>query len=198
MELFDAGLGLYQLNFVLNIWLLGLLWRADRKHYFLAYTAFRLIATMVRFPALLAGGMDTYTKVYWLTSGILIFACVWILCDFFPKLTVPISIAAVALSFMQLLHPSVALERNVQIAMFVASCYVLILDRRNFVAAGLAIATLLPAVGEWQAVLLGGTAMRFVPSLAFLLAQAVWIFGIFKQRQERVMPHGYIERHVVS
>lgn len=187
MESFDAGLILYEVDIALNLWLVALLWRSDRKPYFLAYTIFRLIASLVRFPTLLAGGMDMYTRVYWLTSGILVFACVWVLCDFFPKLTVPITVTAMTLSFMQLLHPTVAMERNVQIAMFVACCYVLFRDPKNMVAVGLVIAMLLSGIGEREAIMLGGDISRFLPSLAFLIAQTIWIYGVIKLRHHKVL-----------
>ena len=154
MEMFEAGMIFYQLDLVLNIWLLAVLWRGDRRPYFLTYTAFRLIVTLVRFPTLLAGGMDMYSRVYWLTSCILVFASIWLLCDFFPKMMIPISLVAVTLSFRQLLHPSVALERNVEIVLFVAAFYVLLRDRKNMVAAGLVIATLLSVISERQSVVL--------------------------------------------
>lgn len=196
MELFDAGMFFYQLDIALNIWLVGLLWRAERRSYFLVYTAFRLIASLVRFPVLLAGGMDMYSQAYWLTSGMLIFASIWLLCDFFPKLTILLSLTAVVLSFRQLLHPSMALERDVEIAMFMVACYVLLKDSKNMVAAGIAIATLLPAVAESRGVLLQGNLLRFVPSFAFLLAQSVWIFGALKPRDSKLLPHGYLQPRV--
>ena len=152
MEMFEAGMIFYQLDVVLNIWLLAVLWRGDRRPYFLSFTAFRLIVTLVRFPTLLAGGMDMYSRVYWLTSCILIFASIWVLCDFFPKMMIPISLVAVTLSFRQLLHPSVALERDAEIIMFVAAFYVLLRDRKNMVAAGLVIGTLLSVISERQSV----------------------------------------------
>jgi hypothetical protein len=193
MELFDAGMIFYQLDIALNIWLWGLLWRGDRRPYFLVYTTFRLIVSLVRFPVLLVGGMDMYSQAYWLTSGILIFASIWLLCDFFPKLTVLLSLAAVMLSFRQLLHPSVALERNVEVAIFVAAFYILLRDPKNMVAAGLAFATLLPALGERQGVLLNGNLVRFLPSFAFLLAQTVWIFGVLKPQDSKLLSQGYLQ-----
>jgi hypothetical protein len=196
MEFFNAGMVFYQLDIALNIWLLGLLWRADRRPYFLAYTAFRLVVSLVRFPILLIGGMDMYTQAYWLTSGILIFASIWLLCDFFPKLTALISLVAVVLSFKQLLHPSVALERNVEIAMFVAALYILLRDPKNMVAAGFAIATLLPALGETQGALLDGNLLRFIPSFVFLLAQTVWIFGVLKPRDSKHFSNGYLQPRI--
>jgi hypothetical protein len=193
MEMFEAGMIFYQLDLVLNIWLLAVLWRGDRRPYFLTYTAFRLIVTLVRFPTLLAGGMDMYARVYWLTSCILIFASVWLLCDFFPKLMIPISLVAVILSFRQLLYPTLALERYVEIAMFVAAFYVLLRDRKNMVAAGLVMATLLSAISERQSVVLGGHLMRFLPSIAYLVAQLIWIFGVRKPRESKVLSHRYLQ-----
>ena len=196
MELFNAGMIFYQLDIALNIWLLGLLWRGDRRPYFLAYTTFRLITSLVRFPVLVVGGMDMYSQAYWLTSGMLIFASIWLLCDFFPKLTVLLGLTAVVLSFRQLLHPSVALERGVEIAIFVAALYILLRDPKNMVAAGLAIATLLPALGETQGALLDGNLVRFVPSFAFLLAQTVWIFAVLRPRDSKHFSNGYLQPHI--
>jgi hypothetical protein len=193
MEMFEAGMIFYQLDLVLNIWLLTVLWRGDRRPYFFAFTAFRLIVTLVRFPTLLAGGMDMYSRVYWLTSCILVFASIWVLCDFFPKMMIPITLVAVTLSFRQLLYPTLALERNAEIAMFVAAFYVLLRDRKNMVAAGLVIATLLSAVGERQSVVDGGLLMRFLPSIAYLIAQLIWIFGARKPRESRVLSHRYLQ-----
>ena len=36
MEMFEAGMIFYQLDLVLNIWLLAVLWRGDRRPYFLS------------------------------------------------------------------------------------------------------------------------------------------------------------------
>jgi len=196
MEMFEAGMIFYQLDIVLNIWLLAVLWRGDRRPYFLAYTAFRLIVTLVRFPTLVAGGMDMYSRVYWLTSCILIFASIWLLCDFFPKMIIPISLVAVTLSFRQLLHPSVAMERDVEIAIFVAAFYVLLRDWKNMVAAGLAIGTLLSAIGERQSVVDAGNLMRFLPSFAYLIAQLIWIFGALKPRDSKVFPQRYLQPRI--
>jgi hypothetical protein len=193
MEMFEAGMIFYQLDVVLNIWLLAVLWKGDRRPYFLTYTAFRLMVTLVRFPTLLAGGMDMYARVYWLTSCILIFASIWLLCDFFPKLMIPISLVAVILSFRQLLYPTLALERYVELAMFVAAFYVMLRDRKNMVAAGLVIATLLSAVSERQSVVLGGNLMRFLPSFSYLIAQLIWIFGARKARDSKVLLHKYLQ-----
>lgn len=193
MEMFEAGMIFYQLDLVLNIWLLAVLWKGDRRPYFFAFTAFRLIVTLVRFPALLAGGMDMYSRVYWLTSCILVFASVWVLCDFFPKMMIPISLVAVTLSFRQLLYPTMALERNAEIAMFVAAFYVLLRDRKNMVAAGLVIGTLLSVVGERQSVADRGLLMRFLPSISYLIAQLIWIFGVRKTRESRVLSHRYLQ-----
>ena len=193
MGMFEAGMIFYQMDLVLNIWLLAVLWRGDRRPYFFAYTAFRLIVTLVRFPTLLAGGMDMYSRVYWLTSCILVFASIWVLCDFFPKMMIPISLVAVTLSFRQLLYPTLALERNAEIAMFVAAFYVLLRDRKNMVAAGMVIATLLSVVGERQSVADGGNLMRFLPSIAYLIAQLIWIFGVRKPRESKVLSHGYLQ-----
>jgi len=195
MEMFEAGMIFYQLDIVLNIWLLAVLWRGDRRPYFLTYTAFRLMVTLVRFPTLLAGGMDMYSRVYWLTSCILIFASIWLLCDFFPKLMIPISLVAVTLSFRQLLHPSVALQRDVEIVLFVAAFYVLLRDRKNMVAAGLVIATLLSAIGERQSVVDAGKLMRFLSSFAYLIAQLIWIFGALKPRDSKVFSHRSLQPH---
>jgi hypothetical protein len=195
MEMFEAGMIFYQLDIVLNIWLLAVLWRGDRRPYFFAFTAFRLIVTLVRFPTLLAGGMDMYSRVYWLTSCILVFASIWVLCDFFPKMMIPISLVAVTLSFRQLLYPTLALERNAEIAMFVAAFYVLLRDRKNMVAAGLVIATLLSAVGERQSVVDVGKLMRFLPSFAYLIAQLIWIFGARKPRESKVFSHRSLQPH---
>ncbi len=196
MGMFEAGMIFYQMDLVLNIWLLAVLWRGDRRPYFFAYTAFRLIVTLVRFPTLLAGGMDMYSRVYWLTSCILVFASIWVLCDFFPKMMIPISLVAVTLSFRQLLYPTLALERNAEIAVFVAAFYVLLRDRKNMVAAGMVIATLLSVVGERQSVVDGGRLMRFLPSIAYLIAQLIWIFGVRKPRESRVLSHGYLQPRV--
>jgi hypothetical protein len=193
MEMFEAGMIFYQLDIVLNIWLLAVLWKGDRRPYFLTYTAFRLMVTLVRFPTLLAGGMDMYARVYWLTSCILIFASIWLLCDFFPKMMIPISLAAVILSFRQLLYPTLALERYVEIAMFVSAFYVLLRDRKNMVAAGLVMATLLSAVSETHSVVINGNLMRFLPSFAYLIAQLIWIFGALKPRDSRVLSHRYLQ-----
>jgi hypothetical protein len=193
MEMFEAGMIFYQRDCILNIWLLAVIWRGDRRPYFLTFTAFRLIVTLVRFPTLLAGGMDMYSRVYWLTSCILVFASVWMLCDFFPKMMIPISLVAVTLSFRQLLHPSVTLERNVEIVLFVAAFYVLLRDRKNMVAAGLVIGTLLSVVGERQSVADRGLLMRFLPSIAYLIAQLIWIFGVRKPRESRVLSHRYLQ-----
>jgi hypothetical protein len=193
MEMFEAGMIFYQLDLVLNIWLLAVLWKGDRRPYFFAFTAFRLIVTLVRFPALLAGGMDMYSRVYWLTSCILVFASVWVLCDFFPKMMIPISLVAVTLSFRQLLYPTLALERNAEIAMFVAAFYVLLRDRKNMVAAGLVIGTLLSVVGERQSVADRGLLMRFLPSIAYLIAQLIWIFGVRKPRESKDLSHRYLQ-----
>ena len=186
MEMFEAGMIFYQLDVVLNIWLLAVLWKGDRRPYFFAFTAFRLIVTLVRFPTLLAGGMDMYSRVYWLTSCILVFASVWVLCDFFPKMMIPISLAAVTLSFRQLLYPTLALERNAEIAMFVAAFYVLLRDRKNMVAAGLVVGTLFSVISEMQSVDFAGNLMRFLPSIAYLIAQLIWIFGVRKPRESKV------------
>ena len=193
MEMFEAGMIFYQLDIVLNIWLLAVLWRGDRRPYFFAFTAFRLIVTLVRFPALLAGGMDMYSRVYWLTSCILVFASVWVLCDFFPKMMIPISLVAVTLSFRQLLYPTLALERNAEIAMFVAAFYVLLRDRKNMVAAGLVIGTLFSVITEMQSMDLAGNLMRFLPSVSYLIAQLIWIFGARKARDTKVLSHRYLQ-----
>jgi hypothetical protein len=196
MEMFGAGMILYQLDLALNIWLLAVLWRGDRRPYFLTYTAFRLVVTLVRFPTFLVGGMDMYARVYWLTSCILIFASVWVLCDFFPKMMIPISLVAVVLSFRQLLHPSVGLQRGVETVMFVAAFYVLLRDRKNMIAAGLAIGTLLSAIGERQSVVLACNLTRFLPSFAYLVAQLIWIFGTLKPRSSKVWRHDFLQMHV--
>ena len=193
MEMFEAGMIFYQLDLILNIWLLAVLWRGDRRPYFFAFTAFRLIVTLVRFPALLAGGMDMYSRVYWLTSCILVFASVWVLCDFFPKMMIPISLVAVTLSFRQLLYPTLALERNAEIAMFVAAFYVLLRDRKNMVAAGLVIGTLFSVITEMQSMDLAGNLMRFLPSVSYLIAQLIWIFGARKARDTKVLSHRYLQ-----
>jgi|SwirhisoilCB2_FD_contig_71_6027895_length_1064_multi_6_in_0_out_0_1 hypothetical protein len=193
MEMFEAGMIFYQLDVVLNIWLLAVLWKGDRRPYFFAFTAFRLIVTLVRFPALLAGGMDMYSRVYWLTSCILVFASVWVLCDFFPKMMIPISLVAVTLSFRQLLYPTLALERNAEIAMFVAAFYVLLRDRKNMVAAGLVIGTLFSVITEMQSMDLAGNLMRFLPSVSYLIAQLIWIFGARKARDTKVLSHRYLQ-----
>ncbi len=196
MAMFEAGMIFYQLDIVLNICLLAVLWRGDRRPYFFTYTAFRLVVTLVRFPTLLTGGMDMYSRVYWLTSCILIFASIWMLCDFFPKMMIPISVVAVTLSFRQLLNPSVALERDVEIAMFVTAFYVLLRDRKNMVAAGLVVGTLLSVVSERQAVDLGGNLMRFLPTFAYLIAQLIWIFGVLKPRGSKALRHEFLQGHV--
>jgi len=194
--MFEAGMTFYQLDIVLNIWLLAVLWRGDRRPYFLTYTAFRLVVTLVRFPTLVAGGMDMYARVYWLTSCILIFASIWLLCDFFPKMMIPISLVAVILSFRQLLYPALALQRDVEIAMFIAAFYVLLRDRKNMVAAGLVIATLFSAIGERYSVVINGDLMRFLPSFAYLIAQLIWIFGALKPRSSKVLRHQFLQGHV--
>ncbi len=196
MEMFEAGMIFYQLDIVLNIWLLAVLWRGDRRPYFFTYTAFRLVVTLVRFPTLLAGGMDMYARVYWLTSCILIFASIWLLCDFFPKMMIPISLVAVISSFRQLLYPALSLERDVEIAIFVAAFYVLLRDRKNMVAAGLVIATLLSAISERYSVVINGNLMRFLPSFGYLVAQLIWIFGALKLRNSRVLRHEFLQLHV--
>ncbi len=196
MEMFEAGMIFYQLDLVLNIWLLAVIWKGDRRPYFLTYTAFRLIVTLVRFPTLLAGGMDMYARVYWLTSCILVFASIWLLCDFFPKMMIPISLVAVTLSFRQLLHPSVTLERDAEIVLFVAAFYVLLRDRKNMVAAGLVIATLFSAMSVRQSVVLAGNSMRFLPSVAYLIAQLIWIFGTRNPRESRVLSHRYLQPRI--
>jgi len=193
MAMFEAGMIFYQLDIVLNIWLLAVLWRGDRRPYFLAFTAFRLVVTLVRFPTLLAGGMDMYSRVYWLTSCILVFASIWVLCDFFPKMMIPLSLVAVTLSFRQLLYPTLALERDVEIAMFVAAFYVLLRDRKNMVAAGLVIGTLFSVITETQSMNLAGNFVRFLPSVAYLVAQLIWILGAQKPK-EKALPQEYLQR----
>jgi hypothetical protein len=137
--------------------------------------------------------MDMYSRVYWLTSCILVFASVWVLCDFFPKMMIPISLVAVTLSFRQLLYPTLALERNAEIAMFVAAFYVLLRDRKNMVAAGLVIGTLFSVITEMQSMDLAGNLMRFLPSVSYLIAQLIWIFGARKARDTKVLSHRYLQ-----
>jgi hypothetical protein len=126
----------------------------------------------------------------------LIFASIWLLCDFFPKLMIPISLVAVTLSFRQLLYPTLALERYVEIAMFVAAFYVLLRDRKNMVAAGLVIATLLSAISERHSVVQAGNLMRFLPSFSYLIAQLIWIFGAVKPRASKVFAPRYLQPRI--
>jgi hypothetical protein len=100
------------------------------------------------------------------------------------------------LSFRQLLYPTLVLERGVEIAMFVAAFYVLLRDRKNMVAAGLVIGTLLSAIGERESVVDAGNLMRFLPSFAYLVAQAIWIFGARKPRDSKVIPYRYLQPRI--
>jgi hypothetical protein len=173
---FQTGITLYAIHVFLWGYVGSLAWKR-RRLYFLLFATILGFRSVVLFWLFAYSSIELYSQIYWLTDPLVLFAQIIFLCELLPWRTGVIG-SAVTAAAIQAIRPTFQLEAVIGFLVGGVCGFLVFWKKENGLARGMMIAMLFPAIAERLPILQHGGALRFIPTISFVIGQCVWIISM--------------------